>query len=315
MPYIQKSFTYDGKRYFVKGKTEKEVSRKLDEKKRVVSAGIKSIKYKDWFKEFIDIYKANVTDKTREVYLNNGKIWFKPIEDKYVSEITQRDCQDIANSLSGYNKVFSHNVLSLLKCSLDKAVLEKYCISSPMVDIPQVKGKEGHRRALTKQEREVLEPLFLKDGLEYLFCSIVYYCGLRPSEVSRIKGKHIRGNNLVVDGTKTPSSKRTVPVPDVLCLPFVDDNEYLFPHQKGHIPAYVYEYYWDKISKEADIDATLYCLRHDYCTRLEEAGVPINVARRLMGHSSIEMTSKIYTHENDKSFEDARERINRYVDK
>lgn len=46
-------------------------------------------------------------------------------------------------------------------------------------------------------------------------------------------------------------------------------------------------------------DLTMYCLRHTYCTDLEAAGVLINVARYLMGHGSIELTARIYTHMRD----------------
>ena len=42
-------------------------------------------------------------------------------------------------------------------------------------------------------------------------------------------------------------------------------------------------------------DLVAYCLRHTYCTDLQRAGVPINVAKYLMGHSDISVTSKIYT--------------------
>ena len=45
-----------------------------------------------------------------------------------------------------------------------------------------------------------------------------------------------------------------------------------------------------------DPPLTLYCLRHTYCTDLELMGMPINIAKELMGHSSIETTAKYYTH-------------------
>ena len=57
-------------------------------------------------------------------------------------------------------------------------------------------------------------------------------------------------------------------------------------------------------------DLQLYCLRHDYATRLQDAGVPINVARYLLGHSDISTTSKIYTHESEESIQAAAEKIN-----
>lgn len=56
-------------------------------------------------------------------------------------------------------------------------------------------------------------------------------------------------------------------------------------------------------------DFTLYNLRHTYCTDLEKAGVPINIASRLMGHSSINITAKIYTHASTQALEMARDLI------
>ena len=41
---------------------------------------------------------------------------------------------------------------------------------------------------------------------------------------------------------------------------------------------------------------TPYDLRHTYCTDLARSGVPLVTASRLMGHSSVELTAKIYTH-------------------
>lgn len=43
-------------------------------------------------------------------------------------------------------------------------------------------------------------------------------------------------------------------------------------------------------------DLTPYCLRHTFCTDLQRAGVPINVAKELMGHADIQTTANIYTH-------------------
>jgi len=59
-------------------------------------------------------------------------------------------------------------------------------------------------------------------------------------------------------------------------------------------------------------DLVPYCLRHTYCTDLEAAGVPINVAARLMGHANIQLTSKIYTHRSEVAFESAAAAINKY---
>ena len=55
---------------------------------------------------------------------------------------------------------------------------------------------------------------------------------------------------------------------------------------------------------------TPYCLRHTYCTDLQNAGVPINVAKYLMGHSDISMTANIYTHTTEETVQQAADLIN-----
>lgn len=62
-------------------------------------------------------------------------------------------------------------------------------------------------------------------------------------------------------------------------------------------------------------DLVPYCLRHTYCTDLEAAGVPINVASRLMGHANISITSKVYTHNSAAAFDNAANAINQYFGK
>ena len=58
-----------------------------------------------------------------------------------------------------------------------------------------------------------------------------------------------------------------------------------------------------------------YDLRHTYCTDLERAGVPLNVASRLMGHSSVEITARIYTHTSKDMFDDAASKLDALVSK
>ncbi len=57
-------------------------------------------------------------------------------------------------------------------------------------------------------------------------------------------------------------------------------------------------------------DLVPYCLRHTYCTDLQDKGVPINVAKYLMGHANIAITAKIYTHISDVAIDTAAALIN-----
>jgi site-specific recombinase XerD len=57
-------------------------------------------------------------------------------------------------------------------------------------------------------------------------------------------------------------------------------------------------------------DLVPYCLRHTFCTDLQDAGVPINVAIELMGHTDIATTAKIYTHGTERTFSAALDAMN-----
>ena len=68
-----------------------------------------------------------------------------------------------------------------------------------------------------------------------------------------------------------------------------------------------------KVLSVVAADFVPHCLRHTYCTDLQNAGVPINVAKYLMGHSLLEVTARIYTHMGAEALESAAQRINRAV--
>lgn len=60
-------------------------------------------------------------------------------------------------------------------------------------------------------------------------------------------------------------------------------------------------------------DIEPYLLRHTLCTDCQSAGVSLNVAKELMGHSDILVTAKIYSHMVDEVFEQNRKRLAEYA--
>ena len=59
-------------------------------------------------------------------------------------------------------------------------------------------------------------------------------------------------------------------------------------------------------------DLVLYCLRHTFCTDLQKAGVPLNIARIIMGHEDIRVTAGIYTHTDSEDVRAAGEKLNTF---
>lgn len=170
------------------------------------------------------------------------------------------------------------------------------------------------------------------------------YCGLRPIEVRRMEWSWIDFENsiLTVGKSKTQAGTgRKIPIPPQLKSELIkhrfkrQNEQYVFVRVKNHnLPMDENAFYhaWHNFKREMDIsngakvyrnqiiESTLsedlepYLLRHTFCTDCQAAGVPINVAKELMGHSDISVTAKIYTHMVDEVFEQNRKRLQEYAE-
>lgn len=159
--------------------------------------------------------------------------------------------------------------------------------------------------------------------------------GLQWRDVDFVRGE-IHVSRALESGTwntlkdpKTASGDRTIPLRPVLAdrLRALRDAEPdfsplapVFKNQAGNMhSATTMRRLWDSILRAMDIhlgaelyrnqivstrlapDLMPYCLRHTFCTDLQDAGVPINIAKELMGHSDIATTANIYTHRNQET--------------
>ncbi len=146
---------------------------------------------------------------------------------------------------------------------------------------------------------------------------------------------------LTVGKSKTKAGTgRKIPIPPQLKSELIkhklkrQNDKYIFVRVKNNnLPMDENAFYhaWHNFKREMDItngatvyrnqitkstlaeDLEPYLLRHTFCTDCQAAGVPINVAKELMGHSDISVTAKIYTHMVDEVFEQNRKRLAEYA--
>ncbi len=182
-----------------------------------------------------------------------------------------------------------------------------------------------------------------------LFYKIMLFAGLRPGEVAALQRRHInlKTREIIIDSAlkddntigepKTEAAYRSVPILDELyddlkaAISGLGPYDFVCPQASGrHHTQSSLRQMWDTFKRHLNIemgcetfkgmvippyrvayDLIPYFLRHTYCTDLEIAGVRIEIACRLMGHSSIEVTRKIYTHKSVETFEEAAEAMNR----
>lgn len=126
-----------------------------------------------------------------------------------------------------------------------------------------------------------------------------------------------RHKETFIDNTKTYSSVRDIPLPDDL-IPIIkkiisiknknilrfgenfnrDNKDFLFLTDAGDfLEASNIDKSWMYFLKRCGIEhKKFHALRHTYATLQFEAGKPLITISKLLGHSSIEITSGIYTH-------------------
>lgn len=351
---VTKSFTYEGKRYYVRAKTEDDAKIKAALKLQSLKDGTKTISksmtVSAWADEWVDTYKKPmVNDKHYKDIKNIIKRFITPaIGPLQLKTIRPVHLQKIMNGTTEHSDSYVSKIYDVIRQIFQEAYRNGLVLSDPAESLKKPSGKgKATRRPITPKERE----LTLKVA-EYhrggLFVLLMLYCGLRPGEVAALIWKDVDLDKNVIhvrqalksDGTistpKTSAGVRDVPIPTVFAErlrkekkdPFslVCTNSQGGRYTSSSMQA-LFEYFQNEMNRAAgcrtfkgkllppfatEPGLSLYCYRHTYCTDLQAAGVPINVAKELMGHSSIAVTAQIYTHKSDAAFNNAAALINAY---
>lgn len=355
--YVASTFTYEGKRYYAYGKTQREADRAADKRLEELETNARRITgsttVEEWSLKWLEDYKQGVV----------GQAWYDDmnslIRNHIVPEIGPMRIRDVRpmhltrllNKHVDMSDSHMHKLIIVLKQIFDAAEENDLIGKDPAKRIKPPQKPEKHTyRTITDQERDLTLRTAEKYPEEGLFFLIMLFCGLRPQEVSRLQMSDYDKKNRTITvqrarkadgstaGPKSAAGAREVPVPDYLAdrLDRIHKKpaELIVTSEQGQpLTKTSQRRLWKKFKRKMDIEngaelfrrqvveSTLaddfvpYCYRHTYCTDLQDAGVPVTVAQKLMGHSSIKVTADIYTHHTQTSFEDARDKINEYVSK
>lgn len=287
--------------------------------------------FQKWAAQWLEHYKKDlISNKNYKTYEANLKNHIYPyIGQASLKDIKQFDCQKILNQQAG--KSFTH--LSKIRMTLfqifDKAVDNDYIAKNPARSLTLPKYTRGTHRELTDFERKhILE--VCKTHRAGLWILIMLYTGLRPSEAIVLNWADIDFKECVVkvnkslgsNTTKTQSGIRDVPLPKVLLRQLGEEKKqssttFIFHQAKDKTKPHTNESMrnmWESFKRALDIhmgakvyrnqivksvvadDLTPYCMRHTCATDYQTAGVPLNIAKVLLGHGDIQVTANIYTH-------------------
>ena len=312
--------TYKGTKIDVKAHTSADLIRKVNAKKETIDRTVidGSVMMSAFGELFLEATKRNTVSASW--FRDLGYMWnsiVRDFGDRKMESITPLQLQAYLDSINASDGTIKK------KFDLISQVF-RYAYINGATDTDLTLGLVRPRGSATKNGRSLTddERITLLSALDghrgEIFCKLMLYCGLRPSEAQALTWDDIDldarvltvSKSLKPDGSigppKTNAAYRTIPIPAHLVRTLLRNRTTgdVFTHNVKWR-----QRMWDSIRKTTGITANLYDLRHTYCTDLEKMGVPINIASRFMGHANISITSKIYTHASTEALEIGRQII------
>ena len=291
-----------------------------------------------WFVQWRDTYKApsGLTRKSLGLYDEKYNGYIGPaIGSLALSEVRDLHLQTILNTQAGRSYSHVSKLRMVMQELFRQARRSRLILFDPAEGLQLPESVKRSHRPITKEERRHILALS-KTHPAGLWILTILYSGMRPGETAALLWKDIdfERNEIhvykaVESGTrtikepKTPAGIRDIPMRqelrDRLLEAQGDPETPVFPSANGGIRgASNLRRLWESFAHDLDLrlgakvkggqivqhaiapDLTPYCLRHTFCTDLQRAGVPINVAKELMGHANISVTANIYTHRDQK---------------
>ena len=166
-----------------------------------------------------------------------------------------------------------------------------------------LKNEKEFNKAIVPISKEQMEDIlnpkhYSKESHHALFC-FLYETGIRVGELCTIKKSDINGNGITVKGKGNKERLVFVSHEMIEKLNTLSDTEYICPYKYSYVKKMITDYLKDfkRVGLVTSNKLSPHGIRHSFATHLNNNGAPIVAIKNMMGHSSIETTSR-YTHIN-----------------
>lgn len=322
--YLTKAITLpSGKRKYIRGKTKEELEQKVLEARLLLGAGI-DISDATTFGEFASLWyntykKPNLRFKSQEAVKNALNNHILPYLTAYpMRDITPMHIHHVMAQLTNKSRTLNNQVLQAMKGVFNAAMDNSLIVKSPVPVTMRAGGKVTEEKTiLSKQESEELL-MELKGKRVYNLVSLLLRTGLRRGEALALTWDNVDLDNRMIyvrknlvdhswemfisNELKPPASRRDIPIPDSLYAQLRQMKSkataiYLFTNADGSGPIKKTSFraMWEVVNATSH-PVTPHQLRHTYITRLFEGGLDLKQVQYLAGHSTPDMTLRVYTH-------------------
>lgn len=327
-----------GERIYVKGRTKAERDAKVEKAKAEDRRGLvigDNTTFAEFAATWVHAYKE---PKLRASSLSVLKVNLEKRILPYFGAMRLRDIKPLhvqmfVASMSGLSKSVQTKCLSTVKAILFAAASNGLITVVPVERGDRAGGEEPEEKEpLTREQAgQLLDAVY--GTRAYGFCLIALTTGMRRGEIlglmwedidwtsGCINVRHnksflVGSNDVEVSSTlKTKAAQRRLPITPVLRGWLEREFEtsrspYVLSMSNGNsLTKSSANAMWSIVKRRLereglDFHCHPHLLRHTFATQLFEAGMDIKQVQYLMGHSSPEMTLKIYTHYSRKSREE-----------
>ncbi|MDR1330039.1 MAG: site-specific integrase [Oscillospiraceae bacterium] len=328
---------------------DRKADQKLSAMERGEVATGGDVAVKKWAQMWLDTYRASSIGVGQyKNYVTYIKTISAAIGEKRMNDVTPEDVQNLLNSQAGKSKSYVRHLQHTIQAIFKRARISRHILYDPAEGLITPTAYEHSRRSITEDERAAILPL-AETHRAGLWIKTILYCGLRPGETRALDWRHIDLDGAIlhvelaakavtglIDEPKTAAGIRSIPIPAPLLKSFrqaqgaPDEAVFRQPTTNRRHTKISMSCLWKNFKRELDIslgaelyrnkiivskvapDLVPYCLRHTYSTDLQTAGVPLNIAKYLMGHTDIKMTANVYTHTANESIITAGKMLDNY---
>lgn len=281
----QKTKVVAGKKYYLYGKTKKEVIDKYKNFKVPKPKGPTLYEFAmQWLTTFKKTAVAEATYDNYERLINTHVVKI----DEKIAKITSIRLQEFLNTLPATR--IRESVYKLLRQIFKKAFELDMIKKDPTAFITAGKINRKVIDSFTFEEQEkIIRNLTPGDKFSD---RILFYLvtGARPNEIKCVD--KIKDGAIHIAGTKTKLANRWVVVSKAISDRYAEKEHSFFHFDEKNFREY-FQIFLKKIGVRGD--GTVYMLRHTFATNLFILGVPDKIRQVFMGHSSTKLTNDVYT--------------------
>lgn len=258
------------------------------------------------FEEIYEKFKEIKFNKISQSNINGYNLAFKyskTLHDKVFTEIKTVHLQKVIDACKLSHG--SKRKIKVLFNQLYKFAMQNDIIQKDYSSYVELRKTDYKSSRIPFTNEEITRLFEVEHNIEYVdTILIMIYTGLRIGELLLIKNNDINiENRTMIGGIKTEAGKNRIIPLNKKIIQLIEkrmntNNEYLIVNAKGKKMLYdnYYRERFKPIMEQLGMNHKPHDCRHTFATLMSNSDANEVSIRKIIGHSSYEITEKIYTH-------------------